>query len=215
VQYVIVHVIQGSYSGCISWFKNPSAKVSAHYVVSKGGSITQMVHESDTGWHAGNWSYNQRSIGIEHVGFATKPFAEAEYAASAKLVDHLLGKYGIPRDRAHVIGHDQIPNGTKIASSSPPCLTSPKACESDVRYGGASHHTDPGVWEWATFMMRLGSVAKCNDVTSTWSCSTDKRQAFRCRDDLVEIETCDGACEAPSTGVEAVCHAGPSASAQN
>ena len=28
-----------------------------------------MVPERDIAWHAGNWPYNETSIGIEHAGF--------------------------------------------------------------------------------------------------------------------------------------------------
>jgi MYXO-CTERM domain-containing protein len=169
------------------------------------------VTEETTAWHAGNFEFNQRSIGIEHVGFATKPFAEAEYVASAKLVDHLTTKYGIPRDRAHIIGHDQIPNGNKIAQDSAPCGLSPKQCQSSPNYGGASKHTDPGIWEWATFMARFDGIAKCNDVGDLWTCSHDKSKAFRCAADKVELETCNGtgACEAMADGKDDVCHVAP------
>lgn len=127
VDFVIIHVVQGSYNGCISWFKNPSAKVSAHYVVSNGGAITQMVREADTAWHAGNWSYNQRSIGIEHEGYVTNPsFPDAMYRKSAALVREICNRHGIPKDRSHIIGHVEVPGAT---------------------------HTDPGKnWDWGTFM---------------------------------------------------------------
>ena len=50
---VVIHVTQGSYAGTVSWFQNPSAGVSAHYVVkSSNGEVTQMVREGDTAYHA-------------------------------------------------------------------------------------------------------------------------------------------------------------------
>src|SRR5690606_24789500 len=55
ISAVTIHTVQGSYSGCISWFKNCSAQVSAHYVLrSSDGQVTQMVLESDKAWHVGN-----------------------------------------------------------------------------------------------------------------------------------------------------------------
>src|SRR5438128_7268908 len=55
VQYVVVHTMQGSYAGSISWFQNPVAEVSAHFCVrSDDGEITQMVHLADKAWHVGN-----------------------------------------------------------------------------------------------------------------------------------------------------------------
>ena len=49
IQYVIIHVMQGSYAGSISWFQNPAARSSAHYMLrSSDGEITQMVSEANT-----------------------------------------------------------------------------------------------------------------------------------------------------------------------
>ena len=53
VSAVVIHYTEGSYAGCISWFKNCDAQVSAHYVIrSVDGQITQMVREADKAWHA-------------------------------------------------------------------------------------------------------------------------------------------------------------------
>lgn len=127
INYIVIHTMQGSYAGSISWFRNPAASASAHYNIrSSDGEITQMVSEGDTAWHAGNWTYNQRSIGIEHEGYIADPgrwYTEAMYASSARLVRHLCDKYGIPKDRTHIIGHVEVPGAT---------------------------HTDPGSgWDWA------------------------------------------------------------------
>lgn len=209
VEFVVVHDTEGNWNASVATLQNDPNK-SVQYIIDVDGRVGQFVTEDTTAWHAGNFNFNQRSVGIEHVGYATKPFAEAEYVASAKLVDHLAKKYDIPRDRAHVIGHDQIPNGNKIAQSSPPCPGSPKECQSNPSYGGASKHTDPGIWEWATYMPRFGGTAKCNDVGELWTCSHDKTKAFRCEGGKVELETCDGAggCE-PGDEKDAVCNVAP------
>lgn len=55
----------------ISWFQNPKAKVSAHFVVARDGSITQMIDCDRAAWHAGESSWHGRvgcngfAIGIE------------------------------------------------------------------------------------------------------------------------------------------------------
>ncbi|HMC69708.1 MAG TPA: peptidoglycan recognition family protein, partial [Mycobacteriales bacterium] len=85
VDMIIVHDIEGSYGSAIQVFQRPGFEASAHYVVSYGGDVTQMVREHDIAWHAGNWDYNTRAIGIEHEGFAWTPglYTTAEYDASA------------------------------------------------------------------------------------------------------------------------------------
>ena len=208
VQYIVIHDTEGGWDASVATLQNDPGK-SVQYIVGTDGKVAQFVTEETTAWHAGNRHFNQRSIGIEHVGYSTKPYTEANYAASAKLVDYLAKKFAVPRDRAHIIGHDQIPNGNRISQSAAPCGDSPKACGKNLDYGGAGHHTDPGVWEWPTFMARLGAASKCNDVTSQWTCSNDKGKAFRCAANKVAVEMCDGAgaCEDKPSGQDDLCHA--------
>lgn len=129
INYVVIHFTQGSYGSAINWFQNPSSNVSAHYVIrSSDGQITQMVQEKDYAWHAGNRTYNQQSIGIEHEGFVSQPswYTDVMYRSSAALTRSLCLKYGIPMDRAHIIGHNEVPGAT---------------------------HTDPGpYWNWTYYL---------------------------------------------------------------
>ncbi len=146
VEYVVIHTAEGSYSGTVSWFQNCAAGASAHYVVrSSDGEVTQMVDEQDIGWHAGNWDFNEGSIGIEHEGYTGSGddwYTEAMYRESAALVADICERYGIPKDRAHIIGHDEVPDPYGSG------------------YGGAGHHTDPGAyWDWDYFMSLVGGAA--------------------------------------------------------
>jgi len=129
INYVIVHTMQGSYAGCISWFKNASANVSAHYVVrSSDGDITQMVDDRDVAWHDG--CFNTNTIGIEHEGYVDAPdvwYTEEMYMASAQMVAWLADQWTIPLDRSHIMGHGEAPD--------------------------CSDHTDPGSgWDWDHYM---------------------------------------------------------------
>lgn len=204
VNYVVIHDTEGGWDGSVATLQNDPGK-SVQYIIGQDGRVGQFMTEADTAYHAGNFYYNQRSVGIEHVGYSTKPYPTKQYDASGKLVRHLADKYKVAKDRAHIIGHDQIPNGTRISSSAAPCATSPKACAANVSYGGANHHTDPGVWEWARLMYLIGGKAKTNDVTTLWNCSSDANYAFR--DDgkgSVEVQECT-ACDVKPTGQDDVC----------
>jgi N-acetyl-anhydromuramyl-L-alanine amidase AmpD len=55
------------FEGAIRRFKDPASILSAHYVIGADGRIAQLVSEDDTAYHAGVFSVNQRSIGIESV----------------------------------------------------------------------------------------------------------------------------------------------------
>jgi hypothetical protein len=127
IDRVVIHVTQGGYSAAIAAFKNPAHRAAAHYVVSKDGHITQLVRELDVAFHTGNRAYNERSVGIEHEGFVTDPsFPDAMYQASAKLTASICGRYRIPVDRTHIIGHSEVPG---------------------------TDHTDPGPhWNWDRYM---------------------------------------------------------------
>ncbi|MEU3339762.1 N-acetylmuramoyl-L-alanine amidase [Streptomyces sp. NPDC002144] len=129
LDYVVIHVTQETYSDTLAIFENAHKNVSAHYLVrSADGHVAQCVREADVAWHAGNWDYNTRSIGIEHEGWVDKPayFTDALYEQSARLTARVCDKYGIPKDRAHIIGHYEVPG---------------------------TDHTDPGPnWDWSRYI---------------------------------------------------------------
>ena len=129
IQLVVVHVTQETFADTIRLFQDPAHQAAAHYVVrSADGYIGQCVRERDVAWHAGNWDYNTRSIGIEHEGWVDRPewFTDVLYAQSAQLTAAVCDRYGIPKDREHIIGHVEVPG---------------------------ADHTDPGpLWDWTRYM---------------------------------------------------------------
>jgi N-acetyl-anhydromuramyl-L-alanine amidase AmpD len=138
IDMIVIHDIEGSYGSAIKVFQDPGRKGSAHYVISYKGQITQMVAEHNIAWHAGNWDYNTRAIGIEHEGFAWTPglYTAAEYKASAQLTASICSRWAVQLDRTHVIGHNQVPDPNN------PSL-----------FGGSDHHTDPGpYWNWTYYI---------------------------------------------------------------
>ena len=144
VDRIVVHVTEGSFWGSVGWLRNRRSHGSSHYVVSRRGEIVQLVSTSDVAWHAGNRHVNRHSIGIEHEGWTRRGgFTNAQYRASARLVAYLAHRAGIPLDRKHVIGHDEVPspNGRGL--------------------GGADHHTDPGRrWRWGRYLALVRRFAK-------------------------------------------------------
>lgn len=71
-EYLVIHFTAGrSIQSSIDWFCRPQAKASAHLVVGRDGSITQLVPFNKVAWHAGvsHWArrdgLNQFSFGIE------------------------------------------------------------------------------------------------------------------------------------------------------
>ena len=77
-----------------------SRQASAHYGVS-GRNIGQYVDESDTAWHCGNYSYNQRSIGIElaNDGGASNNWhvSDMTIATAIELITDICKRNGITK----------------------------------------------------------------------------------------------------------------------
>jgi hypothetical protein len=109
IDFIVIHIAQGSYSGTIGWFQNPRSNVSAHYVVGRRGSVAQCVHNEDIAWHAGNWRFNKKSIGIEHAGYASQWWTDRMYHSSAKLSAYLCRRFNIPPWRHYIRGHRSVP----------------------------------------------------------------------------------------------------------
>lgn len=129
VEFIVIHYTAISYARTLVAFNNPHAAVSAHYVVRGDGHIAQLVGEADTAWHAGNYWYNRRSVGIElELDAVTNPsFTPQQYYAAAALACAIAARHDIPLDRAHVFGHNEVP--------------------------WPNDHSDPGpTWGWPHFM---------------------------------------------------------------
>ncbi|MFF9500503.1 N-acetylmuramoyl-L-alanine amidase [Streptomyces sp. NPDC014656] len=141
IRQIVIHDTEGEYDGSLATFRNSSKGVSTHYLIrSSDGHVAQMVENKDVAWHAGNWTLNMHSIGVEHEGFAIKGnwYTPSQYQSSAALVKYLAAQYDIPLDREHIIGHDEIP-GTL-----------------DAKVSGM--HWDAGpFWDWNRYMALMGA----------------------------------------------------------
>jgi N-acetyl-anhydromuramyl-L-alanine amidase AmpD len=132
ITHIVIHATDGRYAGTLAWFQDPRADLSAHYVIrASDGEITQAVTEGDTAFHARG--FNRQSIGIEHEfdPSAGIGYTQAAYRSSATLVCAIARRYGIPLDRTHVIGHNEVPK---------------------------TDHSDPGpTWDWTYYMSLVRS----------------------------------------------------------
>lgn len=142
IDLIVIHVMEGTFGPTAAWFANPDAHVSAHFGISVDGDCARYVLESDTAWHAGNPEHNQRSIGIElegHIADGPSVFTPAMMDRLVELCEDLCSRWGIPRDRQHIIGHNEVPDPRHPG-----------------QLGGAGHHTDPGPdFPWQRLMDAL------------------------------------------------------------
>jgi N-acetyl-anhydromuramyl-L-alanine amidase AmpD len=202
--FCVIHDMQGYYQSTISYFQQASQgagnAASAHYCVNSlkngndgthfennagdaaAGQITQMVREAYYAWHVVCW--NTWMFGTEHEGFASSPawYSEAMYQASAGLQRHLCDAYNIPKDRNHIIGHDEWQNSawkTWMAANFPSIDTT---CNS---------HTDPGqYWDWNHFMSLVtgapaaptslnASPLSTTQIKLTWTDNSTNETGFK------------------------------------
>jgi N-acetyl-anhydromuramyl-L-alanine amidase AmpD len=160
---VAIHDVEGSYSGCISWFKNCSANASAHYVLrSSDGQITQMVLEVDKAWHIA--SENPYTIGLEHEGYASSAawYTNAMYISSANLVRDIC--------TSHTINPLRCYYGPGCSGTTPQCgLGACTKIKGHQMYPSQTH-SDPGpFWNWDKFYKLINNTYS---ITTTFSAST-------------------------------------------
>lgn len=161
VSAVTIHDVEGSYAGCISWFQNCNASVSAHYVVrSSDGQITQMVDESDKAWHVG--SENPYTIGIEHEGYVSQAswYTNAMYTQSAALVRDICNSgYGISGLRTYY--------GPGCSGSSSQCgIGACTKIKGHQMFPNQSHN-DPGPnWNWAKYYLLINNNPSITTLTA-------------------------------------------------
>ena len=103
-------------AGAVARLRDPSAEVSAHYVVDEDGAILKLVPEERRAWHAGRsfWKgetdVNTASIGIEIVNpgheFGYRLFPDPQIAAVIALLDDVRSRWAIPD--AGILGHSDV-----------------------------------------------------------------------------------------------------------
>ena len=99
IDKVILHHNGGNLSGEGCYQVWQTREASAHYQVDANGGITQLVWDSDTAWHAGNYQANCTSIGIEHADISTNPWkiSDATLDNGAHLTAAVCKYYGLGR----------------------------------------------------------------------------------------------------------------------
>jgi N-acetyl-anhydromuramyl-L-alanine amidase AmpD len=161
INSIVIHDTESSYADAIATFQNPASYVSANYVIqSSTGDITEMVRPQDVAWSVGNWYYNTHSISIEHEGFAAQGslwYTQVMYEASAELVRYLAHRFGVPLNREHIVGHDNVVGPTSALT--------------------ATQHWDPGpFWNWQYYMSLLQGKSEQAELDSAGSATPGGRR---------------------------------------
>jgi N-acetyl-anhydromuramyl-L-alanine amidase AmpD len=116
IDSIVIHTTEGKYGSAVSWLKNPHSKVSAHYVIREdGGEIRQLVSDEDAAW--AQTYYNERGIGIECAGYASRAstWTPGLKAALVELVAWLAKTHGVsvahPTESAYAFPNNKLDVG--------------------------------------------------------------------------------------------------------
>jgi len=117
--YVIIHYTSNDDAErALRTLTDPLAKVSAHYLVARDGTLYQLVAENARAWHAGEsyWGgdsdVNSISIGIELDNDGAEAFAEPQIQTLIRLLADLKERYAIPD--ANFLGHADVAPRRKL-----------------------------------------------------------------------------------------------------
>jgi N-acetylmuramoyl-L-alanine amidase len=113
VEFVIIHhTNEETTAGALAALTDPQRKLSAHYLISRNGTIYQLVEERGRAWHAGEsyWGgesqLNNSSLGIELDNNGQEPFAKAQIDALLALLADIKRRHRIPT--ANFLGHSDV-----------------------------------------------------------------------------------------------------------
>lgn len=135
LEAIVLHIAEGTMAGVDAWFKDPRARATTHFAVSKTGDVHQYVALASAAYGHGAieegytaklidenrrpdgtpHSPNDWACGIEHEGKSGDVVPPAQFRASTQLaawlfVTHLFtsGASGVAIDRDHVLKHADI-----------------------------------------------------------------------------------------------------------
>lgn len=153
IKYIVLHASggatgkPGACEGSVSWLLQQ--KTAAHFMVCRDGRVIRMVAIENIANHVKNGEIDRTSVGIETESGQPNnrsPFVQTDwepqsywrmYASLAWLIRAIAKETGLPRDRAHVITHEEADRGIAAAHVDPgPFFDSANYPEFDARFPG-------------------------------------------------------------------------------
>lgn len=164
IRAIVIHTPEGGEPGTLGVLSGTRA--SFDFFLPLSGRLYQCNdYWRYIAWQAGDWAYNERSIGIEQGDFAARSggFPEAHYRRLAQLVAHLLETTATPFRYAIAYGEDGIIDHATIT---PATRSDPGAnFRRDLLMRlveesfGSDHGTDP-IWVRGSLLAGPGAVAR-------------------------------------------------------
>ncbi|WP_052434671.1 N-acetylmuramoyl-L-alanine amidase [Streptacidiphilus melanogenes] len=156
IQYLVLHDSDGSREGAIAFAQDPTSYAGAHYLVGRDGSVTQLVPTRDVAWHSGSRTVDAHSIGIEDEGFALRTgtwYTESTYESTAALVRYLAARFGIPLDREHLLGQDDVPASAQASATA----DAPDAPDAPDDVASPTNADTAPYWDWSRLLELAGA----------------------------------------------------------
>jgi len=173
--YFVHYIATGTYEGTISWFKNCSSQVSAHYVVrNSDGQITQVVNEADRAWSQGVALYNDQGIGVEHEVLASNLSmwnSEPMLNAAGSLCSDVCNRNAIPKIRRSTNGDRGIYGHSDVRATDCPNMTA----DQWTLFFSKVQNALPGVNSPTLFS--IASTGANTVVSATWKANTEANLA--------------------------------------
>ena len=153
IKHIVLHASGGATGkpkaceGTVAWLL--SQKTAAHFMVCRDGRVIRMVKIENIANHVKNPAVDAASVGIEtesgHPG-NVNPFVQSDwnpqdywrmYASMAWLIRAIAKETNLPRDRQHVITHEEADRGMHHAHVDPgPFFQNATYPEFDARFPG-------------------------------------------------------------------------------
>lgn len=129
--HVVIHATRSGQSmnpneleGTLNWFKNPTAEVSAHWLVGRNGQKIRIIPDSRQAWHAGE--HNAAMFGIElEQGVSADGFTPPQMAALAAICRGYVSDFGVAPVHTRIvtkggfIGHEETIQGRRVGKTDP------------------------------------------------------------------------------------------------
>ena len=127
ISAILLHHTGGLMPGCRNWLCMTESKVSAHYIVTIGGLVYQLVEDHRRAWHAGRGAFdldrdgqisraekmwNDISIGIELEAVSSSEYSDKQMESLDMLIYNKCWEHKIRP--ANIIGHLEIAPTRKI-----------------------------------------------------------------------------------------------------
>ena len=182
IKYIVLHHNAGNLSiaDCARTWQTREA--SAHYQVQSDGRIGQLVWDTNTAWHAGNWDANIHSIGIEHADDNSNPWhiSDATLDNGAHLTAMLCKAYGLGRPEW---GRNVFPHNHFTSTACPASIAGSQLGDYMARaqsyYDGTPVSSNPApVSTPATSGKSVDQLAN-EVIAGLWSTGDDRRNRLQ------------------------------------